>query len=93
MLEADTTIAIVLAVVAVVAEAEALPDLQHQKASSQMVSGIVTARLACQQSTSRSRKKARTKVVGFTHVRTRNRNDVDSLCGTKTQSFGKRELC
>lgn len=46
MLEADTTIAIVLAAVAVAVVIEAAPDRQHQEAFSQMASGIVIARHA-----------------------------------------------
>jgi hypothetical protein len=47
MLEADTTIAIVLAAVAVAVVVEAAPDRQHQEAFSQMAFGIVIARHAC----------------------------------------------
>jgi hypothetical protein len=46
ILEAGTTTAIVLAVVAVAAEAEVAPDRQHQEVSSPTASGIVIARHA-----------------------------------------------
>jgi hypothetical protein len=44
ILEAGTTTAIILAVVAVAAEAEAAPDRQHLEASSPTVFGIAIAR-------------------------------------------------
>ena len=53
MLEVDTTIAIVLAVVAVAAGAEVVPDRQHQEVSSPTVSGIVIARHAYRPSISK----------------------------------------
>jgi hypothetical protein len=53
MLEVDTTIAIVLAVVAVAAGAEVAPDRQHQEVSSPTVSGIVIARHAYRPSISK----------------------------------------
>jgi hypothetical protein len=53
MLAADTTIAIVLAVVAVAAQAEVLPDPQHQEVSSPTVFGIAIVRLAFQPNTSK----------------------------------------
>jgi hypothetical protein len=53
ILEAGTTTAIVLAVVAVAAEAEAAPDRQHPEASSPTVFGIVIARHAYRPSISK----------------------------------------
>ena len=46
MLEADTTIATVLAAVAVAVESEAALDRQHQEVSSQTIFGIVIVRHA-----------------------------------------------
>jgi len=77
-----------------VVEAEgAAAPMDRQKASSLMPSGIATAHPDFPPSTSRSRKRARIKVVGSIPASRRNRSAAAFSCGTRRLSLVRRQLC